>query len=375
MSIGTLWRRTGLLARRGNTPHSVEEFSTILDRERARVHRNAREFSLVVFDTGGARKARVLEGVLDGRLRSSDQVGWMDDCRIGVILTDTPIEGAWKFADDVRRSAATDGATPACWVYSYPSQWLTGGNGHPDEGRGDRSRSETDTAEMEQTPSQQRERTREEGTVVEEFGSLLGNGLPSWKRGFDVTGALLGLILLAPILLGITVLIKIVSQGPVFFKQKRLGYLRKPFVMWKFRTMEADADTTPHKEHLGELIRTDQPLKKLDGKDDRRIIPTGRFLRASCLDELPQLFNVLLGDMSLIGPRPCLAYEAEEYALWQNERFGSVPGITGLWQVTGKSKTTFNEMMRLDIRYGQLRSFWFDVKILFKTVPAVVAGT
>ena len=375
MGIAVFRRRTGLLSRRGITLHCVEEFGSILDRERARVHRNAREFSLVVFGTGGARQARALHGVLGGRLRSSDQVGWMDDRRIGVVLTDTPIEGAWKFADDIRRSATIDGVSPACWVYSYPSQWLTGGNGYSEEGHGDENASATDMAQVDRTLSQQLHSTPEAGRGSEEFESLLGNGLPAWKRGVDIIGALLGFVLLAPIFSAIMILIKIVSPGPIFFKQRRLGYLRKPFVMWKFRTMDADADTTPHKEHLGELIRTDQPLRKLDEKHDRRIIPMGRFLRASCLDELPQLFNVLLGDMSLIGPRPCLAYEAEDYALWHNERFGSVPGITGLWQVTGKSRTTFNEMMRLDIRYGRLRSFWLDVKILFKTIPAIVAGT
>ena len=134
VSVAKFWKPRGPVRRRKNAPHSTEQFSVVLDQERARVDRTGREFSLVVFEGRDPRRARVLQKILGGRLRASDQVGWMDDQRIGVILTDTPVEGAWKFADDVRRSATADGPPLACSVCSYPSPWLPGDDGHG-EGR------------------------------------------------------------------------------------------------------------------------------------------------------------------------------------------------------------------------------------------------
>jgi len=137
----------------------------------------------------------------------------------------------------------------------------------------------------------------------------------------------------------------------VFFKQERIGYKGRSFDFLKFRTMKADSGTRVHEKHLKTLINNDIQMDKLDGENDPRIIPFGKFLRQSCLDELPQLINVLRGDMSLVGPRPCLAYEAQEYNLWHTKRFDIKPGMTGSWQVNGKNRTTFKEMIRLDINY------------------------
>jgi lipopolysaccharide/colanic/teichoic acid biosynthesis glycosyltransferase len=299
-------------------------------------------------------------------------VGWLNGHRIGVILTDTPIEGAWKFADDISQSVAASDPPPACSVYTYPTQWLSGGDGRLHQSGRTSRRRQSDEDKVNGTSSGAEDETTGPGRAVEGLRSLFGHGLPFWKRALDVVGSLLGFVLLFPIFLGIAALIKIVSPGPVFFRQRRLGYLRKPFTLWKFRTMEADADPSLHRSHFAELIGSDRPMAKLDVDRDPRIIRFGGFLRSSCLDELPQLINVVKGEMSLIGPRPCLAYEAQHYLLWQNGRFDSVPGLTGLWQVGGKSRTTFNEMIRLDIRYGQHRSLWLDARILLKTVPAVV---
>jgi len=204
--------------------------------------------------------------------------------------------------------------------------------------------------------------------------SFLGHRMPVWKRTLDVVGALLGLVFLSPLFLIIAVLIKVVSSGPAFFKQERVGYLGKPFTLWKFRTMRVDADTLLHKKHLSKLIRSDQPMVKLDADHDPRIIPMGRFLRAYCLDEFPQLINVLRGEMSLVGPRPCLSYELENYLLWHTGRFDTVPGITGLWQVSGRNGSTFKGMIRFDITYARHRSFWLDIKILLKTIPAAATS-
>ena len=136
--------------------------------------------------------------------------------------------------------------------------------------------------------------------------------------------------------------------------------------------MFVNSDTNVHRGHLDHLMDSDAPLVKMDAKGDPRIIPFGRLLRATGLDELPQLVNVLRGEMSLVGPRPCLPYEYNKYQRWHKERFNTLPGLTGLWQVGGKNKTTFTEMICLDIRYARTRTLWMDLGILLKTFPAVV---
>jgi lipopolysaccharide/colanic/teichoic acid biosynthesis glycosyltransferase len=180
------------------------------------------------------------------------------------------------------------------------------------------------------------------------------------------------LLLLSPLLVIIGLLIYTVSPGPIFFKQTRIGQGGRPFTFWKFRTMKIQAETQSHQEHVSDLMKQDIPMAKLDVANDPRIIPLGKFMRASCIDELPQLFNVLFGDMSIVGPRPCLPYEAIHYLPWQSERFLVLPGMTGSWQVNGKNKMTFKEMIRLDISYARRMSIWSDIKILFKTIPAIL---
>ena len=136
--------------------------------------------------------------------------------------------------------------------------------------------------------------------------------------------------------------------------------------------MHVNNNAVGHEQYLAHLIESDAPMKKLDDGRDHRIIPFAKVLRSSCIDELPQLINVLLGDMSLVGPRPCLPYEAEKYLQWHNRRFDTVPGMTGLWQVSGKNRLTFKEMIRLDIRYSRKMSLWLDAKILLLTGPAIL---
>ncbi len=141
----------------------------------------------------------------------------------------------------------------------------------------------------------------------------------------------------------------------------------------KFRTMFVNTETTTHQGHLQQLMDSDVPMEKLDARGDSRIIPLGLLMRSSGLDELPQLINVLRGEMSMVGPRPCLPYESDKYLPWQWERFDTLPGLTGLWQVSGKNQTTFNEMMRLDIQYARKKTVWLDLMIILKTLP-VMAG-
>jgi lipopolysaccharide/colanic/teichoic acid biosynthesis glycosyltransferase len=168
-------------------------------------------------------------------------------------------------------------------------------------------------------------------------------------------------------------LIIAVSPGPVFFIQDRVGHGGKIFTFLKFRTMKANSDSISHQQHLNELIKTNKPMTKLDKQNDPRIIPFGKFIRKASIDELPQLINVLKGDMSLVGPRPCLPYEAKEYLKWHKYRFDIKPGLTGRWQVSGKNRLTFKEMIRLDIMYANKISLWIDLWILAWTIPTVVS--
>jgi lipopolysaccharide/colanic/teichoic acid biosynthesis glycosyltransferase len=187
----------------------------------------------------------------------------------------------------------------------------------------------------------------------------------------DIVGSLVGLVLLSPLLLAVTVVIKVVSPGPVLFRQQRVGYMGKKFTMWKFRTMKLKVDISRHRQHISELVNNGQPMTKLD--DESQLIPFGKILRATSLDELPQLINVLCGQMSLVGPRPPIPYEVEEYLGWYNARFDVIPGMTGLWQVRGKNRLTFDEMARLDIQYSREMSPWLDTKILLMTPYAVIS--
>jgi lipopolysaccharide/colanic/teichoic acid biosynthesis glycosyltransferase len=201
------------------------------------------------------------------------------------------------------------------------------------------------------------------------------------KRRLDVAGSLTLLAVLSPLLLLTAVAVKLSSPGPVFFRQVRIGHMMRPFTMLKFRTMYTGADPWPHHEFVSRFIKGNgqvhEPGKNRVFKltNDPRVTPLGRILRRTSLDELPQLWNVLRGDMSLVGPRPPLPYELEQYEPWHRRRvLEAKPGVTGLWQVAGRSRTTFDEMVRLDLRYARTRSLWTDVKILLETPAAVISG-
>jgi lipopolysaccharide/colanic/teichoic acid biosynthesis glycosyltransferase len=198
-------------------------------------------------------------------------------------------------------------------------------------------------------------------------------GVPLWKRALDICCVLFVGPTLLPMLLLIAIAIKLGSKGPVLFRQERIGLFGERFIILKFRTMIPGADTAVHETLAATLIESNTPMTKLDARGDPRITPFGRLLRVTGLDELPQLINVLRGEMSFVGPRPCLPSENNMYLPWQRERFLTPPGLTGLWQVSGKNRTTFNEMIDLDIQYVRERSLWLDLKIILKTIPAVIA--
>jgi len=203
------------------------------------------------------------------------------------------------------------------------------------------------------------------------------------KRAIDVICSLLALVSLSPLLFAISILIKLTSSGPVLFRQTRIGQFGKEFTFLKFRSMYTGSDPALHREYVSHFIAGKAPMHKSANAntsvykiiDDPRVTPFGRFLRRTSLDELPQLLNVLNGEMSLVGPRPPLPYELNCYDLWHLRRMVDVkPGITGLWQVCGRSKTSFDEMVRLDLQYAKAWSLALDFMILLKTPGAVISG-
>jgi len=196
----------------------------------------------------------------------------------------------------------------------------------------------------------------------------------------DVVIASTVLIVTSPVMLATAIYIKLFSRGPAIYASQRVGYAGNEFTMFKFRTMAVGTSDKSHKEHMQSLIQSSdetdsamssQCMNKLDD-DDARLIPMSSMIRKSCVDELPQLWNVLRGEMSLIGPRPAIPYELEAYHRWHHGRLNAVPGMTGLWQVSGKNRLSFREMVALDIRYAKEMTLLSDVGILARTPTAIV---
>ena len=190
-------------------------------------------------------------------------------------------------------------------------------------------------------------------------------------RGLDLVATMALVVLLAPLLLLIALIIKLDSPGPVLFRQQRVGRGRRNFLVAKFRTMQHGADHDVHRDYMLALIESGTPAPKLAG--DARVTRFGAFLRRTSLDELPQLWNVLRGEMSLVGPRPPIPYEVDHYPPHWFERFLVKPGVTGLWQVSGRSEVSLEEMIELDVDYARRRSVLLNVWILLRTIPAVLS--
>lgn len=319
-------------------------FDRIIHVELMRADRTGVQFCLAVFDLGPAEPARPADEYefatyLMSRLRATDHAGCMGDRKVGVVLWDTDYAGAEIFTNSVL-AGCTLPRKPAAEIYVHPFK----------------RRPRTDTPV---------EHSSRGGRPLDE---LLAEPLPTWKRVVDVIGATAGLIVLWPLLLATAAAVKLTSRGPVLFKQQRSGLGGRPFTIYKFRTMCVDAEAK--KGDLRKFSEQDGPAFKM--KHDPRITPIGRYLRKACLDELPQLWNVLLGDMSLVGPRPLPCDEADGCLEWERRRLFVTPGLTCIWQIEGKSRVPFKEWMRMDIRYMTARSFWQDVRLLFRTAAAVV---
>ena len=315
----------------------AEEIRRLVDRERGRADRTGSPLSVVAFTPRSAEALAQLVGFLRERLRNTDEVGWLDAHRVCAVLPDTPLAGAYKVAEEALAAVAPKFGTVSCTVYAYPEGPAGLGDG----------------------PA---------GADAVALEELLAPPVPRLKRGFDLVVASLVLLLVWPLLLLIAAAVKLTSHGPVLFCQRRSGRGGRPFVMYKFRTMVADAEAKK-----AELLRhneQDGPAFKL--KNDPRVTRLGRFLRTTSLDELPQVFNVLKGEMSIVGPRPLPCGETDRCQGWHRRRLMATPGITCIWQVRGRCRVSFNEWMRMDVTYVRTWSLRQDVQLVLETVPAVL---
>jgi len=361
VSILTDLRRLLRRRKRGRTGHRFlldePRFRRMLECERMRADRAGHQFCLLGFELQDTRRdLPKLARVLKRRIRLTDRAGILPDGRVGVFLPETPVAGGKRVSADVLRMALEKGISPCCTIYEYPT---------PDgQAEGD-----VDQAGTEQRGSRSDPSSTGNGTGGAEL--MLTKRMPAWKRGMDICGSLFGLVFVSPLLLVSAVAIKLDSRGPIFFRQQRRGLGGRAFTIYKFRTMVVGA--AEHQKELRHLSDQDGPAFKM--KHDPRVTRVGRWLRFTSIDELPQLWNVLRGDMSLVGPRPLPCDETDACSRWQKRRLSVVPGLTGLWQVRGRNKVTFDQWMRMDLNYAENYSFWQDVRILFMTIAAVLRGT
>jgi lipopolysaccharide/colanic/teichoic acid biosynthesis glycosyltransferase len=338
----------------GDFPHlyQAERFRQAMERERARADRWEQPLSLLSLGVAdgqqGNKTLKHLARVLARRMRLTDEAGWLDSRRVGILLPNTLGWGAWTLAEAICSEIRDAVALPQCKVYCYPSDWFL------DE----RARN----GELANTPA-------DEG-ATEAMEPFFFKPLPWWKRAIDIFGSGLFLLVHAPIFLLLAVLVRLTSRGPILFRQQRMGLGGRPFTMYKFRTMVEGAEHL--KVHLREMNEQEGPVFKIE--QDPRLTAVGGFLRKFSLDEFPQMWNVLAGDMSLVGPRPPLQEEVAQYDLWQRRRLDITPGLTCFWQVCGRSKVSFTRWMRLDLRYVARRSPLCDARLLAETVPAIITG-
>jgi lipopolysaccharide/colanic/teichoic acid biosynthesis glycosyltransferase len=353
-------RRVG--AARPAEPVSTEvlghdHFVAQLQREKRRADRSETALSLVIYrlaKTGDTRNTELLREVLIQNKRETDILGQLAYDRLAVICTDTGDEGVKQFTSKIDACSGDLPYSVEC--ATYPDQLFEGLSASPAAVHG---------------PSP----------------LLLGRQRAArsdvyfLKRPMDVAGALLALLLLSPLMLLTALLVKLSSPGPVIFRQSRLGRGGAPFAFYKFRSMVVNGDDRIHREFVAKLIKGEHAEIEQEAggpslykiKADPRVTWIGRIIRKTSIDELPQLFNVLKGDMSLVGPRPPLPYEAENYQSWHLRRVLDIkPGITGLWQVEGRSKVSFDEMVRMDLRYVRGCSLWLDLSLLVRTVRVVL---
>ena len=349
-----------------------EAFRRMIALERKRSERSRKPFVLLLLDMGerpsdkNGKILKKISAVLSASTRDTDVTGWYaNDCVLGVMFTEIAAEDSasipstviTRVTDTLRGNLALEQFNRVRLSFHvFPEDW------DHDDHQG--SSNPTLYPDLSQ---------REDGRKL--FRVL--------KRVMDVVGSALALLFFLPAFLAIAAAIKATSKGPVFFRQRRIGQHGKSFVFLKFRSMQVNNDAAVHKEYVQKLIAGKAEKQPSNGcgegvyklTKDPRVTRIGSFLRKTSMDELPQFINVLKGEMSLVGPRPPVPYEVEAYDIWHRRRLlEAKPGITGLWQVSGRSRVKFDDMVRLDLHYARTWSPWTDVKILWRTPGAVVLG-
>jgi lipopolysaccharide/colanic/teichoic acid biosynthesis glycosyltransferase len=341
--------------------------------ERKRTERSRKPFLLMLLDTGNSqgseKNGKALDRIVSALLastRETDVIGWYKNrATVGVMFTELVVDDKNSILSTMLTRVSTTLRYNLTFeqfnqisisFHFFPDDWDQDISGRPSNPTLYPDLSSADNARR---------------------------FLSGMKRMMDIVGSVLALIICAPAFLVIALAIKASSNGPVFFRQQRVGQYGKRFTFLKFRSMYMDNDPSVHKEYVLKLIAGQADPKPLNGNgeavykltNDERVTRAGALLRRTSLDELPQFVNVLKGDMSLVGPRPAVPYEVAAYQTWHRRRVAEVkPGITGLWQVNGRSRVKFDEMVRLDLRYAKSWSPWLDIKILMRTPRAVVLG-
>lgn len=348
-------------------------FQTMIAFERKRSERSHKAYALGLVSAGSfpaAKTEKLLEKIVGALMvlsRDTDLIGWYQtDSVVGIIFTDIVACEKNAVISAIRdrmtntlgqRLAPAEFAHISISIDCYPEDW------------------QLETLEQPSNPVlypdvASRDRSRRTAIII--------------KRMLDVAGSLVALVLLSPLFLLVAIAIKITSRGPVFFRQQRVGQYGRPFTLLKFRSMYVNNDTSVHQEWFQNFYSGKAQLHATDDgngngsyklPNDPRVTPIGRLLRRTSIDEVPQFLNVLKGEMSLVGPRPPIPYEVNAYKPWHRGRvLQAKPGITGLWQVNGRSRVPFDEMVRLDLRYARTWTLWLDLKILLKTPAAVFFG-
>jgi exopolysaccharide biosynthesis polyprenyl glycosylphosphotransferase len=350
-----------------------ESFQRMLALERKRSERSRKPFLLMLVDLGdclpsvsNGKAADKVVAALSASTREIDMIGWYkDDTVIGILFTEIVLEDRssimgtmmTRISNMLGKALSPEQLNQvSISLHLFPEEW--------DFDIRHRPSNPTLYPDLERIDNRRKYRS-------------------AVKRLMDIVGSGTALIFGAPSFLLIGLVVKLTSKGPMFFRQERIGQHGKPFTFLKFRTMQVNNDSGLHKEYVRRLIAGLAEAAPSNGnghcvykiKSDPRVTKVGSFLRRTSLDELPQLINVLRGEMSLVGPRPPIKYEVDHYDIWHKSRLlEAKPGITGLWQVNGRSRVKFDEMVRLDIRYARTWSLWLDVKILLQTPHAVLIG-
>lgn len=369
------------------------QLQRVLAKERMRADREGNVFGLIILRIVDLHKVRTtslkLARILHHRLRETDERGHLNYGRLGVMLPSTddegtqlvladilalaavanlPVEGeAFVYPERPRRFAKPDG-TDSIRVDAERAEQIE--EQEAEQAEAAQAKTVSTTLAGAQAVTNQHAVSRRGERVAALPTAMFVKPYPLWKRGVDVLGALFGLVAALPLVVLAALAIRLTSPGPAIFAQQRVGYLGRRFWIYKLRTMVTNAEDL--KSQLLERNERDGPAFKM--RLDPRITPIGRLLRSTGLDELPQLYNVLIGDMSLVGPRPLPVAEAEQCEPWQRARMHTKPGLTCYWQLAKSRNISFVEWMRLDMRYARARNLWLDTKLIFGTVSAVVLG-